>query len=78
MFYLTKPISEGPPSEDCTEAMIKSLTDNYTVAAITCIGTMAFWAAFLATLPNCCGKKSQSRTQSFSHKGKHYELSEEI
>ena len=59
LFYLTKPTSQGPPSEDCTEAVIKSFTDNPEIMIISALGTLAFWMAFLCSLPNCCGSKSE-------------------
>ena len=74
MFYLTKPISEGPPTEDCAESVIHAMKGKASVALLSLIGMLAFWWAALSALPNCCGSKKNDPKLI----GKHIELSEDI
>ena len=59
LFYLTKSMEEGPPTEDCAESVVKQLTDNLLVAAIAATGAFMFFSAGCAAIPNCCGEKKE-------------------
>jgi hypothetical protein len=79
LFYLTHPVSMGPPDQDCVDAVIKTWTDNYLVAAISCIGMFMFWSAAISSSPNCCaGSEKKADKKDKKVNGKHYELSEDV
>lgn len=79
LFYFTHPVSMGPPEQDCTEAVINYFTDNYMVAAVSCVGCFAFWAAAIASIPNCCRERKEKEAKKDKKvNGKHYELSEDV
>lgn len=72
LFYLTKDLSEGPPTEDCVDSILKSFTDSYIIAVISFTLFLMFFCGMLATCPNCFGRRKEK-----SKKGKHHELAEE-
>jgi hypothetical protein len=45
MFYLTKPLSDGPPTQDCVEAVITSFTDNMFVLIVALISSICLFTA---------------------------------
>lgn len=79
LFYLTKSVSEGPPSEDCAVSVIHAMKGKASIALLALIGMLSFWWAALSAMPSCCGKKkSKYGDESVNLKGKHYEMSEDI
>lgn len=72
LFYLSRDLADGPPPEDCVDAILKSFTDSYAVAAISFTLFLMFLCAAIATLPNCCGSSKEKTT-----KGKHHALAED-
>lgn len=56
LFYFSKPVTDGPPSRDCAEAVIEDLTDSVEISVFALLGAITFWMAALAAIPNCCGQ----------------------
>jgi hypothetical protein len=77
LFYLTKPLSDGPPTEDCAVAIIHSMKGKVSVVLLSLIGMISFWWAGLSAIPNCCGG-NKNNMGSPMLKGKHVELSDEF
>lgn len=73
LFFYSKSLSEGPPGEDCAQAVIKDLTDNVEIAIMSLLAAITFWMAALAAIPNCCGAN-----KTYDKNGKHVELSEDL
>lgn len=59
LFYLSRDLSDGPPPEDCVDAILKSFTDSYAIAIISFSLFLMFFVAAIATVPNCCGMNSE-------------------
>ena len=59
LFYLSRDLSDGPPPEDCVDAILKSFTDSYAIAAISFTLFLMFFFGAIATVPNCCGMSSE-------------------
>jgi hypothetical protein len=54
MFYLSRPVSDGPPTEDCAVAIIHSIKGKFSIALLSLIGMISFWwAAFSASKAGC-------------------------
>lgn len=69
LFYITKPIAEGLPEEDCIDAIIESELDNKIIAGVNCGAGIIFILLGLASIP--CGGKKKGK------KEKHQELAED-
>lgn len=75
LFYLSRELADGPPPEDCVDAILKSFTDSYAVAAISLTLFLMFLFGAIATVPNCCGGSSSGGQK--PTKGKHHALAED-
>jgi len=69
LFYITKPIAEGLPEEDCIDAIIESELDNKIIAGINCGTGVIFILLGLASIP--CGGKKKAKND------KHHALPDE-
>lgn len=59
LFYLSRDLGDGPPPEDCVDAILKSFTDSYAIAAIAFTLFLMFFFGAIATVPNCCGMNQE-------------------
>jgi len=55
LFYLTKPVSDGPATKSCDEAIVDKLSGNYAGAAVAIVTAIALLVAFIGSFPLCMG-----------------------
>ena len=67
LFYLTRNLSDGPPPEDCVDAILKSFTDSYAIAMVSFALFLMFFFAAIATVPNCCGMNAEQTNKKTKH-----------
>ena len=61
LFYLTKGLEHGPPTEDCVDAVIHEvLLNNMAIGIISATAAWAFWIAGIAAGATC-GKSKDDK-----------------
>lgn len=77
MFYLTRPLSDGPPTQDCVEAVITSFTDNFFVMAVALVSSIVLYTAACSATSSFIREMKASKNEKLI-KGKHVQLSEDV
>lgn len=78
LFYLTQPLSSGPPTIDCVEAVITSFTDNFGVFIIALISSITLFTAACSATSTFIREFKSSKNEKLLKGGKHMELSEDV
>jgi len=55
LFYLTKPLSVGPPKTSCDQAFLASVTGNTAVGAVALVTGLILLSVFVGSIPLCSG-----------------------
>ena len=78
LFYLTKPLSDGPPTQDCVEAVITSWTDNLPLTFVALFAAIFLYTAGCASSSIIIKdiREFRERNETLLKGGKHIELSE--
>jgi hypothetical protein len=74
LFYLTKDVSEGPPTTDCFTAAVEDITDNKTAAIIFAVTGLILIFAILGVFPLCSSDNEEEDDDNNNHRRKNYEV----
>lgn len=60
LFYVTKKLSDGPPTKSCVQAFADEVGSNAGVAAVAFVTAIVLIIAAIAAIPLCTGFKERS------------------
>lgn len=55
LFYLTRPLTDGPPTQSCDTAFINSVTGNAGVGGVAIVTGLVLLSMFVGSIPLCSG-----------------------
>lgn len=55
LFYLSKPLTDGPPTQSCDTAFINAVAGNTAVGGVAVVTGLILLSVFVGSIPLCSG-----------------------